>query len=405
VDADEGGFGLDNLPYGVARLPTGATVCVSRLGDSVVDLAAVNRLFSFGLPAGVLEARSLNAFLACGRAAWEDVRRRLGALLRDDRLPPGIRVPLASVELLLPVEVGDFVDFNASFHHAANMGRLLRPGTDPVPDHWRHLPIAYHGRASSVVVSGTPVRRPMGQVEAGRLAPTAALDFEAEVGFVIGWGSDLGEPIATAEMRDHVAGVLLVNDWSARDLQVTEYRPLGPFTAKSFATSVSPWLVTLDALDPYRVAAPVQEPRPADYLQVAGEWAYDLRLEVAIQSEEMRRHAEPPTVISRAAFAGHYWTIPQLVAHATVNGARTRTGDVFSSGAVSGADDGTHGTLAELAWAGANPIEIPDGTTRVYVEDGDTVVLRGLAGGDNGRPAISLGSVGGTVLPARRMKE
>ncbi|MGH9276671.1 MAG: fumarylacetoacetase [Acidimicrobiales bacterium] len=397
------GFGLDNLPYGVARRASGATGCVSALGDDVIDLATVNRHFRLGAPGDVFEQPTLNAFLACGRSAMEEVRGRLAQLVRSGRLPDHVFVPRSSVRMLLPVDVGDFVDFSASLHHATNMGTLLRPGADPLPDHWRHLPVAYHGRSSSIVVSGTAVRRPGGQVAAGRVAPTDALDYEAEVGFVIGQGTELGDPVPARAMRDHVAGLLLVNDWSARDLQATESRPLGPFTAKSFATSVSPWLVTLDALEPYRVPSPPQDPPPAGYLTVAGDWAYDLRLEVLVQSEAMRREDCPPVVVSRSSFAGHYWTIPQMLAHATVNGARLRTGDLFASGAISGPEPGSHGTLSELAWGGSKPVELPDGSARAYLHDGDTVVLRGTAGGD-GRPMISLGEVSGTVLSSHTME-
>lgn len=405
------GFGIDNLPYGVARMPDGAVTCVSALGDDVIDLsslAGAGALAVADVPPHVFEQPALNRFLACGRPVWEGVRRRLADLIGagDPRLSAAL-VPRSDVELRLPVAVGDFVDFYASLHHATNMGRLFRPGADPLPPAWRRQPLGYHGRAGSVVVSGTPVLRPHGQVASDgrepRLQPTRALDFEAEVGFVIGAGSSPGHPIPATEFRDHVAGVLLVNDWSARDVQAFESQPLGPFLGKSFATSVSPWLVSLDALEPYRIPPPQQDPAPAPYLAAGHCSAYDLRLEVALQTASMRAAGLPAAPISSASFADLYWTIPQLLAHATVNGAPTRTGDLFASGTVSGPVAGSEGSLMELTWAGTRPLSLPDGSTRTYLEAGDTVILRGWAGGDD-RPLLSLGEVRGTILPARRLE-
>lgn len=407
--AGEAGFGVENLPYGVARLPDGSTACVSALGASVIDVARLARAGLVAVPGlseGVLEDGSLNRFLACGRAVWEGVRRSIAAMVRDGH--PGLAhtfVPRREVELLAPVAVGDFVDFSASIHHATRVGRLLRPGADPLPPQWRRMPVGYHGRAGSVFVSGTGVVRPHGQVhEPGgepALRPTGALDLEAEVGFVVGSGSDPGTPVPIGAFAEHVAGVVLVNDWSARDVQVYESRPLGPLLGKSFATSVSPWLVTVDALDPYRVDGPAQDPPPAPYLATAGPAAYDVHIEVTLESEAMRAAGLAPVRISCSEFAAMYWTAPQLLAHATVNGARIRPGDLFASGTVSGPSPGSEACLLELTDAGERPLSLPDGSTRGYLEDGDTVVIRGWAGGD-GRPLVSLGEVTGTVLPARR---
>ncbi len=408
---DAAGFGVENLPFGVARLPDGVVTCVSAFGEHVIDLSSLahaGALAVAGLPGRVFEQPTLNPFLACGRHAWEGGRRRLADLIEDDdpRLSSAL-VPRTDVELGLPVAVGDFVDFYASLHHATNMGRLFRPGADPLPPTWRRQPLGYHGRAGSVVVSGTPVVRPHGQMASNaqepRLQPTAALDFEAEVGFVIGTGSYPSHPIAAAEFRHHVAGLLLVNDWSARDVQAFESQPLGPFLGKSFATSVSPWLVTLDALEPYRVPPSPQDPAPAPYLAGGHFSAYDLRLEVALQTASMRAAGLAAATITCASFADLYWTMPQLLAHATVNGAPTRTGDLFASGTLSGPVPGSEGSLIELTWAGTRPLSLPDGATRTYLETGDTVILRGWAGGD-GRPLVSLGEVRGTVLPARRLE-
>ena len=352
------GFGVENLPYGVARFVDGRTGCVSALGEDVIDLAALARTGGVeGLPAGVFDAPSLNAFLSLGRAAWADVRAQLVDLVgRGDERLPAASAPLASVELLLPVAVGDFVDFSASLHHATNMARLLRPGSPPPGDDWKRFPRGFHGRAGSVVVSGTPFRRPRGPD-----GVTSALDIEAELAFVIGTGNRMGEPIPDVAMRDHVAGVLLLLDWSARDIQAAEQHPLGPFLAKSFATSVSPWLVSLDAVDPM-----------------------DIELEVLLGG----------TSVSRPSVSTMYWSIADLLAHATLNGAPTRPGDLFGCGTVSGPDEGTQGSLMELTSGGNRPLHLVDGSSRTYLEDGDTVVIRGVAGG------VSLGEVAGRVLPA-----
>jgi fumarylacetoacetase len=405
------GYGPANLPLGVARLLDGSTAVVTRLGDSVVllgSLAEDDLLPAAGLDPSVLADGSLNRLLAAGRPVWSGVRRAVADLARQEH--PGLvkaSVGLEEVELLAPVAVGDFVDFSASIHHAANVGRLFRPGADPLRPGWTRMPFGYSGRASSVVASGTPVTRPYAQAPGpdgdAVVGPTAALDFEAEVGFVVAATTAPGERLATAAFADAVAGVVLVNDWSARDVQAHESHPLGPFLAKSFATSVSPWLVTLDALDPYRVDGPPQEPPPPAYLAASGNWAYDLRLEVELQTEGMRAAGIPPAVISRSYFASMYWTGPQLLAHATVNGAPVRAGDVIGSGTVSGPDAGSQGCLLELTEGGSRPLRLPDGTTRGYLEDGDTLVVRAWAGGDR-RPLICLGEVAGTVAPARPLE-
>ena len=405
------GFGVENRPFGVARRRDGSVGCVSALDGSVIDLARLARaglLAVDGLDEGVLEQPALNRFLACGRLVWQGVRRHLAELSRERHAGLGeALVDPAAVEMLAPVAVGDFVDFSASIHHATNMGRLFRPGTDPLPPTWRQMPRGYSGRASSVVASGTGVTRPHGMVAVpgGEAAarPSAALDFEAEVGFVVASATGHGDRVPVGGFEDHVAGVVLVNDWSARDVQAFESQPLGPFLGKSFATSVSPWLVTLDALEPYRAAAPAQEPPPPPHLVTAGDTAYDIELEVTLQSHEMRARGMAAITLARTCFAGMYWTGPQLLAHATLNGAALRPGDLIASGTVSGPEAGSEGCLLELAWGGERPVPLPDGTSRAYLEDGDTVTIRGWAGGD-GRPLIALGEVTATVLPARPME-
>jgi len=408
---DATGFGVENLPFGVARLAGGVTSAVSALGAKVIDLSVLSRAGSFDgvdLPDHVLEDPGLNRFLECGREVVGAVRRRLAELIEsaDDRLESAL-LPRRAVDLLVPVMVGDFVDFHGSLHHATNMGRLLRPGAEPLPPHWRRLPRAYHGRAGSIMASGTPVTRPYGQVPGEGDGPvvgvTGALDFEVEVAFVVGRGNEPGRPVRASAFGDHAAGLVLMNDWSARDIQALESQPLGPFLGKSFATSVSPWLVTLDALEPYRVDGPPQDPSPPPYLAAPARSAYDIRLEVAIQSQWMRINDIPAAPVSHCCLAEQYWTFPQMLAHATLNGAPVRPGDLFASGTVSGAGPGTAGCLMELSADGLHPVELPDGTTRAFLEDGDTVTITGWAGGD-GRPLLCLGDVTGRVRAARRLE-
>jgi fumarylacetoacetase len=353
-----------------------------RVGNGVLDLPASGFGSDFATP-------SLSPFLALGRSAWEDVSRRVAERVRAgvDLLPLELTTPH------LPFEIADYVDFYSSLEHATNLGRLFRPDADPLLPNWRHLPVGYHGRAGTVVVSGTPVVRPCGQVKAAdepgpRFGPSQRLDFELELGFVAGVGSPLGEPVPAEAFREHVFGVVLVNDWSARDLQAWEYQPLGPFLGKSFATSISAWVTPLALLEDRLVSAPLQDPEPLPYLRVDGEWALDIELEVELSG----------TVVSRTNARGLYWTMPQQLAHATVNGASLRTGDLFASGTISGPDPGSEGSLIELASNGARPIRLGDGSERAFLEDGDELVLRGRAGG------VELGEVRGTILPANRRR-
>jgi fumarylacetoacetase len=341
------GFGLDNLPYGVV-----GGRCVVRYGDRLLPLEGP-----------LFEGPTLNPFLAAGRKVWEQTRERVIARLQSGNAD---LLPLAKPEL--PIAVGDFVDVYSSIEHATNIGRRFRP-EEPLLPNYRHLPIGYHGRAGSVVVSGTPIARPHGQRP--EFGPTRELDVEVELGFVTGPGKPLGTPIATSEVRDHVFGFVLVNDWSARDLQRWEYRPLGPFLAKSFATSISPWIVPLAALEDHLVPAREQDPEPLPYLRTQGDWALDLALELELNG----------VLISRTNARGLYWTFPQLLAHATVNGATCRPGDLFATGTISGPDPGTEGSLIELG--------LP------FLADGDEVVIRGAAG------SVSFGEVRGTIVSSR----
>ena len=377
---------MPNLPYGVFSDGSAPRVAV-RIGDSVLDLAGV-------LGEQVFAEPSLNAFMAQGRARWTDVRARITELLTLDRHRPAVEAalrPLSGVRLHLPFAVGDYVDFYASEQHAANVGRLFRPGADPLTPNWKYMPIGYHGRSGTVVVSGTPVVRPKGQRPgdgAPSFGPSRRLDFEAEVGFVIGVGSAPGSPVGVGAFADHVFGAFLVNDWSARDIQAWESRPLGPFLAKSFATSISPWIVPLEALAGARTRTPPQDPEPLPYLTGPGNTGFDLTLEVRLNGQ----------VISRPPFATMYWTPAQMLAHMTVNGASTRTGDFFASGTVSGPDRDQRGCLLELSWGGAEPLKLPDGSVRSFLEDGDEVTITATAPAADGS-RLGFGEVTGRVLP------
>ena len=384
-------FPLENLPFGVFR-PRDAEPRVGvRIGDHVLDLVAA------GLELDVTARPSLNLLAASGRGGA--LRSRVAEVLTGDERPEWLHA-IDDVHVLMPLEVVDFVDFYSSLHHATNLGRLFRPGAEPLLPNWRHLPVAYHGRARTVVVSGTPVARPAGLVPDGegvpRLAPSRMLDIELEVGFVVG-----GPPTTMIEPDHadrHVFGVVLLNDWSARDIQAFEYQPLGPHLAKSFATTISPWVVTLDALRPYLCEPPAQDPAPDPYLRAALPWGLDLELRVELNGTE----------IAATNFSHMYWTFAQQLAHLTVNGAETGAGDLFGSGTVSGPNPGERGSLVELTWRGTEPLELPDGTTRTFLEDGDTVTLRGwggradgaLAGGRADRPRIGFGEATGTIVPA-----
>ncbi len=375
-------FEHGELPYGIFSVPGGEPRVGVAVGDRILDLASLFGDTVFFEP-------SLNGFMAQGREAWTAARAEIRHALRsgaDSHL-----VPAASAMSHLPFEVADFVDFNSSLRHATNVGRILRPGSEPVRPNWYRMPVGYHGRSGTVVVSETPIVRPRGQYAAADdviVAPTAKLDVEAEVGFVVGTPSVLSERVSTSDFSDHVFGVVLVLDWSARDIQSYEYVPLGPFLGKSFATSMSAWVLPLEALNGARARAPVQEPAPADYLRVDDPSAFDLRLELSLNG----------TAVSAPRFDDMYWTPPQQLAHLTVNGARVRTGDLFASGTVSSGDQ--CGSFLELTSDGERPLRLADGSTRGYLADGDRVLLRATAYCADGA-RLSLGPVGGTVSPAR----
>jgi fumarylacetoacetase len=382
------GFGPEHLPYGIFRRAGEGSRVGIRFGDGVLDLAALARDGLLDEDPALFAQPSLNAFMAAGPEAWRRVREALQALTAgpDAELAA---VPLEEAELLLPFEVGDYVDFFSSLEHASNAGRMFRPDADPLPPNWRHLPIGYHGRSGTVVVSGTPIRRPHGQRrdpgDPGPIyGPSTRLDIELELGFVVGVPSAHGKPVPVDGALDHLFGVVLLNDWSARDLQAWESRPLGPFLAKSFATSISAWVTPLDAVLARRVPVAAQDPEPLPYLR-EDPWAFDLDLEVTLNG----------ATIARTNARHLYWSAAQQLAHMTVNGASLRVGDLYGSGTISGPDREQRGSLLELSWNGAEPIALSDGSTRTFLEDGDEVVLRGRAG-----EAIALGEVRGRIEPA-----
>jgi fumarylacetoacetase len=386
------GFGIGNLPYGVFSTPGTPPRTGVAIGDRVLDLPALTG-------DDVHATGSLNAFMARGPEQWTSLRGDLTEWLTDaanrERVEPHL-VSRSEVTMHLPVELADYVDFYSSRHHAENLGRMFRPDSPPLTPNWKHLPIGYHGRAGTVQVSGTPVIRPSGQRrspadDAPTFGPSQRLDIEAEIGFVVGVGSELGAPVPLTAFPDHVFGVCLVNDWSARDLQAWEYVPLGPFLGKSFLTSMSPWVVPLAALDAARMSPPTRDVPLLPYLDDAGDrWGLDITVEVRLNGE----------LVSCPPFGEMYWTPAQQLAHMTVNGASLRTGDLFASGTISGPQRDQRGSFIELSWGGTEPLTLPDGSTRTFLEDGDVVTLTATAPGADGT-RIDLGEVTGTVQPAR----
>jgi fumarylacetoacetase len=391
-------FGLQTLPYGsysAPHHPAQRRVGVA-VGDHVLDLTTASERLLPGRT-HLFSSGNLDVFLAAGDLAWAQVRADLTAWLTQDRFRPAIEdllVPAADAEMHLPFTVADYVDFYASEHHATNIGRMFRPDAEPLTPNWRHLPIGYHGRAGTVVPSRTPIRRPCGQSRAPGAAapsfgPSARLDFEAELGFVVGVETQLGEPVPTSRFAEHVFGVCLVNDWSARDLQSWEYVPLGPFLAKSFGTTISPWVVPLAALQHARVRPPSADTDLLPYLVEYAEWGLDIDFEVRLNGH----------VISRPPYAGMHWSPAQMLAHLTVNGAALRTGDLYASGTVSGPAKDQRGSMIELTWGGTEPLALPDGSTRNWLEDRDEIVLAASAVGPDGS-RIGLGEAHGPIIPA-----
>jgi fumarylacetoacetase len=420
---DHAEFPIQNLPLGVfRRRETDESWRVGvAIGNAILDLAAAARSGLLSGDASRAGSRcassSLNGLLSLDAPHWGALRRQVSLLLRAEsvesqrarRLESEVIVSQAEAEVALPAVVGDYTDFYASLDHATNVGRMFRPDNPLLPN-YKWVPIGYHGRSSSIVVSGTPVRRPMGQSSSDgkgppTFAPSARLDYEAEVGFVVGAGNAIGEAVPMARARDLLFGACLLNDWSARDIQAWEYQPLGPFLSKNFATSLSPWVVTLDALEPFRVPASVRgdgDPAPLPYLSDPSDLssgALDVRVEVLLRTRRMRDAGVPAMSLSRSSLAGMYWTPAQLLAHHASNGCNLRPGDLLGSGTISGPSDGSRGCLLELTSRGANPVRLPGGEERRFLEDGDEVILRGWCERD-GFARIGFGDCTGIVLPA-----
>ncbi len=409
-------FPIQNLPYGVFRTAEQDRPRIGvRIGDYVLDLRVLEHHGLFRQVFGdrhILCRRSLNRFLSLGRSAWTAVRRILTDLLRHDN--PTLRddrplrdralIPVQHVEMCLPAEIGDYTDFYSSREHATNVGMMMRGPDQALQPNWLWLPVGYHGRSSSIVISGTPVRRPCGQTrseqaDAPSFGPTRLLDFELEMGFFVGPGNALGEPVPIARAWEHIFGLVLVNDWSARDIQKWEYVPLGPFLAKNFATSISPWVVPLEALEPFRCPGPRQDPPPLEYLRhdspaQPGD-TFDIHLEVALRSASMSE----AQVLCRSNFRYLYWSMAQQLAHHTITGCNVRPGDLLASGTISGPTPDSYGSLLELTWRGTRPIALPGGELRRFLEDGDTVIMRAWCQGDGYR--VGFGECTGTILPAR----
>jgi fumarylacetoacetase len=400
-------FSIQNLPYGIFSSAGRSARVGAAIGDYVLDLKLLEER---GLvpPLGVFGESSLNPLMEKGAAAWRQLRASIQELLdernprvRDDHsLCERVLIPIQQVMLHFPVQVGDYTDFYSSKQHASNVGAMFRGKENALLPNWLHLPVAYHGRSSSLVLSGASIRRPYGQVKRAdesqpRFEPSREMDFELEVGAFIGTGNRLGEPIPVGTAHEHLFGLVLLNDWSVRDVQRWEYVPLGPFLAKNIGTSVSPWVVTMDALEPFRIKGPTQQPQPLPYLRHNQTRSYDINLEVGLQTGSIQSSA----TICRTNFRNLYWDMNQQIAHHTINGCNLRTGDLLASGTISGDERGTFGSLLELAWGGKNPIELPNGEKRTFLEDGDTVIMTGYAQGDGFR--VGFGEVRGTIVAAR----
>lgn len=402
-------FPIQNLPFGIFKTASRSPRVGVAIGDQILDLPALAYLGYFDaldIDKSVFESSTLNAFIALGQPAWRAVRERISHLLRADNpelqqqtaLHAQCLVPQAEAEMLLPVSIGDYTDFYSSIDHATNMGKMLRDPANALLPNWKHIPVGYHGRASSIVISGTPIRRPKGQTKAPdaevpSFGPTKLLDFELETAFIIGKPTALGESVSTAQAGDHIFGMVLFNDWSARDIQGWEYVPLGPFLSKNFGSTVSPWIVTMDALEPFRVAGYVQEPKVLPYLEYSGDKNIDIHLDVFIKPE-----GSTETRICHSNYKYMYWTMEQQLAHHTVNGCNINIGDMMASGTISGPDEGSFGSMMEITWRGTKPVKMADGSERKFINDGDTLIIRGYAERNGVR--IGFGECAGKVLPA-----
>jgi fumarylacetoacetase len=407
--AQNSDFPIQNIPFGVFLTRDDIVTIGTRIGDTAIDLAALHQLGYFegiDLTDDIFLQDSLNDFIADGRKTWRMVRHRISEIFNADnptlRDTPEHRQEILfridEIEMQLPVDVGDYTDFYASKEHATNVGSLFRDPENALLPNWLHIPIGYHGRSSSIVPSGTPIRRPNGQFRPENggspgFGPSKLLDFELEMAFITTTANDLGKPISIEDASEHIFGLVLFNDWSARDIQAWEYVPLGPFLGKNFASTISPWIVTLDALEPFRVNGPEQDPEPLPYLRQTGAQNYDITLEANIMPE----HGSE-SLVCRSNFKYMYWSMAQQMAHHSVNGCNLRSGDMMGSGTISGPTPDSYGSMLELSWRGQKPVPLNDGSTRKFIEDGDTVIMRGYCRNEHVR--IGFGQCTGKILPA-----
>ena len=406
-------FPIQNIPFGVFITKEDVITIGTRIGNCAIDMGALQQLGYFEgieLTDDMFMQDTLNDFISDGKKTWRLVRNRLAELfdetnpkLRDNASHKDVVIfDVADIEMLLPVQIGDYTDFYSSKEHATNVGKMFRDPENALLPNWLHIPVGYHGRSSTIVPSGIPVHRPYGQTLPNGettpvFGPSRLVDFELETAFITTDANLMGEPIPVEEAEEHIFGMVLFNDWSARDIQKWEYVPLGPFLAKNFASSISPWIVTMDALEPFRVKGPEQSPEPLSYLQQKGAKAFDINLEVAIQPEN-----EVETVVSRSNFKYMYWSMAQQLAHHTINGCRVNSGDMMGSGTISGPTEDSFGSMLELSWGGQKPLKMNDGSERKFINDNDTVIIRGYCQKDNLR--IGFGEVSSKLLPAVELK-
>ncbi len=410
IDIPKGSdFPIQNLPFGIFKTNYLSAVAGVAIGNYVLDLVYLHEHGFFdglGLPSGIFNQKYLNDFISLGKKKTREVRERISELLQHDndelKLNVGARelalIPMDEVQMLLPVRISNYTDFYSSEEHAFNVGSMFRDPKNALLPNWKHLPVGYHGRASSIVVSGTPIHRPKGQIkpadsELPVFCPSQKLDFELELAFITCQETKLGTPISASDAENHIFGFVLFNDWSARDIQQWEYVPLGPFLGKNFGSTISPWIVTMDALEPFRVQGPEQFPHVLPYLVTEGAKNFDVTLEVLIQPDK-----SDETTLSRSNFKYLYWNVNQQLAHHTVNGCNVQVGDLYASGTISGPSPGSFGSLLELSWNGQRPLHLADGSERRFIEDGDTIILRGHAERDHVR--IGFGECKGKILPA-----
>lgn len=401
-------FPIQNIPFGVFLTKEDVVTIGTRIGDSAIDMGALQQLGYFegiDLTDDMFMQDTLNDFISDGKKTWRLVRNRLAELF-DKKNPKlqnnkahrkAVIFKLDEIEMLLPVQIGDYTDFYSSKEHATNVGKMFRDPENALLPNWLHIPVGYHGRSSSIVPSGIPVHRPMGQTlpvgeNSPVFGPSRSVDFELETAFITTDANIMGENIPLAEAEDYIFGMVLLNDWSARDIQKWEYVPLGPFLAKNFASSISPWIVTMDALEPFRTKGPTQDPTPLPYLQQKGKYAYNINLEVYIQPENA-----DATLVSKSNFKYMYWSMAQQLTHHTSNGCRVNSGDMMGSGTISGPTEKSFGSMLELTWGGKNPIKMKDGTERKFIENNDTVIIKGFS--KNNSVRIGFGEVSSKLLP------